>query len=102
MPFHHFKHELPLEDTVSQYHLPYAAWLLCICSGNNMMNPTLDEQRRIVACLDGLQTKVNALRELQSAGGEELRPLFFAERALRPPSVNISMNSTPLTSLKSQ
>jgi type I restriction enzyme S subunit len=35
-----------------------------------------DEQRRIVAYLDGLQAKVNTLRELQSAGGEELRPLF--------------------------
>ena len=29
-------------------------------------------------------TKVNALRELQSATGEELRPLFFAERTLLP------------------
>jgi hypothetical protein len=28
--------------------------------------------------------KVNALREVQSAGGEELRPLFFAERTLMP------------------
>jgi hypothetical protein len=36
----------------------------------------LDEQRRIVAYLDGLQVKVNALRELQSTSGEELRPLF--------------------------
>ena len=35
-----------------------------------------DEQRRIVAYLDGLQAKVNALRGLQSASGEELRPLF--------------------------
>ena len=35
--------------------------------------PPLDEQRRIVAYLDRLQAKVNALRELQSAGGEELR-----------------------------
>ena len=34
--------------------------------------PPLDEQRRIVAYLDGLQAKVNALRELQSASGEEL------------------------------
>jgi hypothetical protein len=32
----------------------------------------LDEQRRIFAYLDGLQTKVNTLRELQSANGEEL------------------------------
>lgn len=30
----------------------------------------------IVVYLDGLQAKVNALRELQSASGEELRPLF--------------------------
>jgi hypothetical protein len=36
--------------------------------------PLLDEQRRIVACLDGLQAKVNAQRELQSASGEELSP----------------------------
>ncbi len=36
----------------------------------------LDEQRRIVAYLDRLQAKVNALRELQSASGEELRLLF--------------------------
>ena len=37
------------------------------------------EQRRIVACLDGLQSKivkVNALRELQSASGEELSALM--------------------------
>ena len=37
-------------------------------------NP-LDEQRRIVAYLDGLQAKVNALRELQSASAEELSAL---------------------------
>jgi hypothetical protein len=30
----------------------------------------------IVAYLDDLQAKVKALRELQSASGEELRPLF--------------------------
>ena len=36
----------------------------------------LDEQWRIVAYLDGLQAKVNALRELQSAGGEELSALM--------------------------
>ena len=35
-----------------------------------------DEQRRIVAYLDGLQSKVNALRELQSASGEELSVLM--------------------------
>jgi type I restriction enzyme, S subunit len=38
--------------------------------------PSLDEQRRIVAYLDGLQAKVNALRELQSASGEELSALM--------------------------
>lgn len=37
---------------------------------------SLDEQRRIVAYLDGLQAKVNALRELQSTGGEELSALL--------------------------
>jgi type I restriction enzyme S subunit len=36
----------------------------------------LDDQRRIVAYLDGLQAKVNALRELQSASGEELSALM--------------------------
>ena len=42
-----------------------------------------DEQRRIVAYLDGLhpggdlrQAKVNALRELQSRSGEELSALM--------------------------
>jgi hypothetical protein len=34
----------------------------------------MDEQQRIVPYLDGLQVKVNALRELQSASGEELGP----------------------------
>jgi type I restriction enzyme S subunit len=38
--------------------------------------PSLDEQRRIVAYLDGLQAKVNALRELQSTSGEELSALM--------------------------
>jgi type I restriction enzyme S subunit len=38
--------------------------------------PPLDEQRRIAAYLDGLQAKVNALRELQSTGGEELSALM--------------------------
>jgi restriction endonuclease S subunit len=45
--------------------------------------PPLDEQGRIVAYLDGLppngdlrQAKVNALRELQSASGEELSALM--------------------------
>jgi type I restriction enzyme S subunit len=38
--------------------------------------PSLDEQRRIVAYLDGLQAKVNALRELQSSTSEELSALM--------------------------
>jgi type I restriction enzyme, S subunit len=38
--------------------------------------PPLDKQRRIVAYLDGLQAKVNVLRELQSASGEELSALM--------------------------
>ena len=38
--------------------------------------PPLGEQRRIVAYLDGLQAKVNALRELQSASGEELSAMM--------------------------
>ncbi len=38
--------------------------------------PPLDEQRRIVAYLDGLQAKVNALQEYQSASGEELSALM--------------------------
>jgi type I restriction enzyme S subunit len=38
--------------------------------------PPLDEQRRILAYLDGLQAKVNALRELQSASGQELSALM--------------------------
>jgi len=40
------------------------------------MLPPLDEQRRIVAYLDGLQAKVNGLREYQSASGEELSALM--------------------------
>ena len=35
-----------------------------------------NEQRRIVAYLDGLQAKVNGLRELQSTSGDELCPYF--------------------------
>ena len=46
------------------------------------------EQCRIVAYLDGLQAKVNSLRELQSASGEELSPPFHygdaSESALLP------------------
>jgi type I restriction enzyme S subunit len=38
--------------------------------------PPLDEQRRVVAYLDGLQAKVNALREMQVKGGEELSALM--------------------------
>ena len=36
----------------------------------------MNEQRRIVAYLDGLQAKVSALRELQSKSGEELPALM--------------------------
>ena len=36
----------------------------------------MNNQRRIVAYLDALQAKVNALRELQSASGEELSALM--------------------------
>ena len=44
-----------------------------------------NEQRRIVAYLDGLQAKVNALRELQVKGGEELSALMASvlDRAFR-------------------
>jgi len=38
--------------------------------------PPLDTQWRIVAYLDGLQAKVNALRELQSVSGDELSALM--------------------------
>jgi len=47
-----------------------------ICRNLPIPLPPLDEQRRIVAYLDGLQAKVNALRELQSASGEELSALL--------------------------
>ena len=46
------------------------------------MRILLDEQRRIVAYLDGLQAKVNALRELQLKSGEELSALMAS--VLRP------------------
>jgi type I restriction enzyme S subunit len=46
--------------------------------------PPLDEQRRIVAYLDGVQAKVAALRELQSQTQEELR----RRRTLPPPVPN--------------
>jgi type I restriction enzyme, S subunit len=36
----------------------------------------VNEQRRIVANLDGLQAKVNALRELQAESGKELSALM--------------------------
>jgi type I restriction enzyme S subunit len=38
--------------------------------------PSLDEQWHNLAYLDGSQAKVNALRELQSASGEELSALM--------------------------
>jgi type I restriction enzyme, S subunit len=38
--------------------------------------PPLDEQRRIVAYLDGLQAKVNTLRELQAESAKELSALM--------------------------
>jgi type I restriction enzyme S subunit len=41
-----------------------------------MFISALDEQRHIVAYLDGLQAKVNALRELQVKSGEELSALM--------------------------
>ena len=37
---------------------------------------SLDEQRRIVAYLDSVQARLAALRELQSATGEELGALL--------------------------
>jgi type I restriction enzyme S subunit len=62
----------------------------------NEIIPPLDEQRRIVAYLDGLQAKVDALRELQSpplhfgdasqsASGEELSALMLSilDKALK-------------------
>jgi len=39
-------------------------------------SPLDEQQRRIVAYLDGLQAKVNALRGLQVKGGEELSALM--------------------------
>jgi hypothetical protein len=36
------------------------------------------DERRIVAYLDGLQAKVNALRELQVKGGERLSALMVS------------------------
>jgi hypothetical protein len=36
----------------------------------------VNEQRRIIANLDGLQAKVNALRELQAESGKELSALM--------------------------
>jgi hypothetical protein len=38
--------------------------------------PSLDEQWHNLTYLDGLRAKVNALRELQSASGEELSVLL--------------------------
>jgi len=47
--------------------------------------PLLDEQRRIVAYLDSVQTRLASLRELQSATGEELSALLpsVLDRAFR-------------------
>ena len=45
-------------------------------SGTIFVFPPLDEQRRIVAYLDGLQAKVNALWELQVKTQEELDALL--------------------------
>ena len=36
----------------------------------------LDERRRIVAYLDSVQARLASLRDVQSATGAELRPLF--------------------------
>lgn len=41
-----------------------------------MKNRVIRKQRRIVAYLDGLQAKVNAFREGQVKGGEELDALL--------------------------
>jgi type I restriction enzyme, S subunit len=49
---------------------------LSTCRNTPMPIPPLDEQRRIVAYLDGLQAKVNALRELQAESGKELSALM--------------------------
>jgi len=50
----------------------------CLANEDKSMKFLPDEQRRIVAYLDGLQVKVNALRELQSASGEELSALLLS------------------------
>jgi len=39
-------------------------------------NVSFCEQCGMIAYLDGLQAKVNVMRELQSAGGEELSALM--------------------------
>jgi type I restriction enzyme, S subunit len=39
-------------------------------------NFSLQEQHQVVAYLDGLQAKVNALRELQAESGKELPALM--------------------------
>jgi type I restriction enzyme S subunit len=45
----------------------------------------LDEQRRIVAYLDSVQARLESLRELQSATGEELGALlpYVLDRAFK-------------------
>ena len=45
-------------------------------------NPLLDKE--IGSLSLAMSMKANVLRGLQSATGEELRPLFFAEQALMP------------------
>ena len=48
------------------------------------------EQRRIVAYLDSVQARLAALRELQSATGEELRRRrTLLPSVLRPPGVGV-------------
>ena len=50
----------------------------------------IDEQRRIVAYLDGLQAKVNALWELQSTGRDKLRrSRTLMASVLRPSGVGV-------------
>ncbi len=41
-----------------------------------ILHLNFDEQRRIIANLDGLQVKVNTSRELQVKSGEELSALM--------------------------
>jgi len=50
--------------------------LLLLSKMSKITETLLNEQRRVVAYLDGLQVKVNALRGLQSRSGEELDALL--------------------------